>query len=526
VRYAYAITAALLAGGATATLTLQQPVGAQVAQNAPSNLQAVAPMGAPMSFADLAAKLQPAVVNISTAQRVQVKNQNPFAGTPFGDLFGQFGGGGGGDGGQDDNGRPITREATSLGSGFIVSDDGYIVTNNHVISAAKTGAGGSAVVESITVTLPDRKEYKARVVGRDVVSDLALLKIDAKGLPFVQFGDSTRTRVGDWVIAIGNPFALGGTVTAGIVSAIHRNIGLGGAYDRYIQTDAAINQGNSGGPMFDLQGNVVGINTAIFSPTGGNVGIGFAIPAEEAKPVIEALKGGGRVKRGYLGVGIQPMSEDIAAGLGLPKDHGEIVSRLEPGQAAARAGIRQGDVIVKVGGQDVTPDNSLSYLIANTPVGQRVPIDLIRDGRHMTVTAVVAERPPEDQLAAETGGGDDDDNGPADNGQNNNGSPSTRQSIGLGLQTLTPEIARQLGLTGTVHGVVVSSIDPSSDAAAEGIQRGDIIVGINQQPASSVSDAVAAIEAARKAGRGTVLLFIQRGNGTPRYLGVKINTGK
>jgi serine protease Do len=511
VRYAYAITAALLAGGATATLTLQQPLGAQVAQNAPANIQAAAPRGAPMSFADLAAKLQPAVVNISTTQRVRVQNQNPFAGTPFGDLFGQqFGG--------DQGGRPITREATSLGSGFIISDDGYIVTNTPVISAAQTGDGASAVVESITVTLPDRKEYKAKVIGRDVVSDLALLKIEAKNLPFVQFGDSTRTRVGDWVIAIGNPFALGGTVTAGIVSAIHRNIGMGGAYDRYIQTDAAINQGNSGGPMFDLHGNVVGINTAIFSPTGGNVGIGFAIPAEEAKPVIEALKAGGRVRRGYLGVGIQPMSEDIAAGLGLPKDHGEIVSRVEPGEGAARAGIRQGDVIVAVSGKAVTPDNSLSYIVANTPIGSRVPIEVIRAGKRLTVTAVIGERPPEDQLAAS-----DSDNTESDQSAGG-GAASTRDSIGLGLQALTPEIARQLGLSSTVRGVVVSSIDPSSDAAAEGIQRGDIILTINQQPTGTVAEAVAAIDSARRAGRNTVLLFIQRGNGTPRYLGVKISS--
>ncbi|HWL46440.1 MAG TPA: Do family serine endopeptidase [Sphingomonadaceae bacterium] len=510
-RYAYAITAALLAGGATATLTLQQPVGAQVAQNAPANLPATAPRGAPMSFADLAAKLQPAVVNISTTQRVRVQNQNPFAGTPFGDLFGQqFGG----------FDRPITREATSLGSGFIISEDGYIVTNNHVISAARTGRGASAVVESITVTLPDRKEYTAKVIGRDVVSDLALLKIDAKNLPFVQFGDSTRTRVGDWVIAIGNPFALGGTVTAGIVSAIHRNIGMGGAYDRYIQTDAAINQGNSGGPMFDLQGNVVGINTAIFSPTGGNVGIGFAIPAEEAKPVIEALKAGGRVKRGYLGVGIQPMSEDIAAGLGLPKDHGEIVSRVEPGEGAARAGIRQGDVIVSVSGKAVTPDNSLSYIVANTPIGSRVPIEVIRGGKRLTLNAVIGERPPEDQLAANDSDNDSDEGDSAGDAQ------PTRDSIGLALQALTPQIASQLGLTSVTRGVVVTAVDPSSDAAAEGIQRGDIILTINQKPTATVADAVAAVAAARKAGRGTVLLFIQRGNGTPRYLGVKINDSR
>ena len=517
-RYAYAVTAALLAGGATATLALQQPVGAQVAQNAPSQIaQATPPRGAPMSFADLAAKLQPAVVNISTTQRVQVQNQNPFAGTPFGDLFGQFNGG-------ENGGKPVTREATSLGSGFIISPDGYVVTNNHVISAGERGSpNANAVVESITVTLPDRKEYKARVIGRDALADLALLKIEAgRSLPFVQFGDSTHTRVGDWILAIGNPFALGGTVTAGIVSAIHRNIGLNSAYDRYIQTDAAINQGNSGGPMFDLQGNVVGINTAIYSPTGGNVGIGFAIPAEDAKPVVAALMKGGRVKRGYLGVGIQPMSEDIAAGLGLPKDVGEIVSRVEPGEAAARAGIRPGDVIVSVGGKPVTPDATLSYLVANTPIGSRVPIELIRDGRRQTITVAVGERPPEDQLAA-ANGGDDNDQGGAPAQQ---GAASTRDAIGLGLQTLTPEIGRQLGVQGNVRGVVVSSVDPSSDAAQEGIQRGDVILSMNQRPVASVSDAVAAITEAKRVGRGTVLLFLQRGNGTPRYIGVKLSGGR
>ncbi|RYD92714.1 MAG: trypsin-like serine protease, partial [Sphingomonadales bacterium] len=343
-RYAYAITAALLAGGTAATLAMQQPLGAQVAQNAPGAINAEAPReGAPQSFADLAARLQPAVVNISTTQKIQVKSGNAFAGTPFEELFKRFGGG------TDDSGRPITREATSLGSGFIISADGYVVTNNHVISASPEGGSG-AVVSSITVTLPDRKEYKATVVGRDQASDLALLKIDAKSLPFVQFGDSTRTRVGDWVVAIGNPFGLGGTVTAGIVSALHRSIGINGPYDRYIQTDASINQGNSGGPMFDLRGNVIGINTAIFSPTGGNVGIGFAIPAEEAKPIIDQLRSGNKIKRGYLGVGIQPMTEDIATSLGLPKDRGEIVARVEPGEAASRAGIRQGDVIITVNG--------------------------------------------------------------------------------------------------------------------------------------------------------------------------------
>ncbi|MFS0738124.1 Do family serine endopeptidase [Sphingomonas sp. 1P06PA] len=521
-RYAYAITAALLAGGATATLTLQQPLGAQVAQNAPGSIASATPRpNAPMSFADMAAKLQPAVVNISTTQRIQVSQQNPFAGSPFEDLFRRFGGGG-----TQPDGQPVTREATSLGSGFIISADGYVVTNNHVISGGPGrgpgGAQANAVVSQITVTLPDRKEYTARVVGRDVASDLAVLKIEAKNLPFVEFGDSTRTRVGDWVVAIGNPFGLGGTVTAGIISALHRNIGLGGAYDRYLQTDASINQGNSGGPMFDLNGNVIGINTAIFSPTGGNVGIGFAIPAEEAKPVIDALRRGGRVQRGYLGVGIQQIDDAIAGSLGLPKNVGEIVSRVEPGYAAARAGIRQGDVIVKINNQAVTPDSTLSYIVANTPVGSRVPIELIRDGKRQTVTAVVGERPPEDQLAAADGDGlnQDENDGattPAPNAQ-----ASTRASIGLSLQTLTPEIARQLSLGAGVKGVVVSSVDPSSDAATQGLQRGDVILSINQRSVATIQDVIAAVDAARAARRESVLLLVQRGSTPARYVGVGI----
>ncbi|MEH3106667.1 MAG: Do family serine endopeptidase [Sphingomonas fennica] len=513
-RYAYAITAALLAGGATTAVLYQQPVEAQVAQNAPGTIPAQAPRpGAPMSFADLTARLAPAVVNISTTQRVEVRQQqqNPFAGTPFDDFFRQFGGGGG-QGGD----RPVTREAQSLGSGFIISEDGYVVTNNHVIAGGRTDFG-NATVSSIKVTLPDRKEYTARVVGKDAQSDLAVLKIDAKGLPFVQFGDSTRTRVGDWVIAIGNPFALGGTVTAGIVSAIHRSIGQQGAYDRYIQTDAAINQGNSGGPMFDLAGNVVGINTAIFSPTGGNVGIGFAIPAEEAKPVIDQLMKGGRIRRGYLGVGIQPMTEDIAASLRLPKDRGEIVARVEPGQPAERAGIRQGDVIVKVNNRDVSPDNTLSYIVANSPIGTRVPVEVIRGGQRLTLTAVVGERPPEEQLAAEEGG--DGDGAPGSQAP-----VTTRSAIGLSLATVTPEIARQLNLPPTTRGVAISSVDPSSDASSKGLQPRDVILAIGQRQVATVADAVAAIDQARKSGLKSVLLLVQRGNTPARYIGVELNS--
>jgi serine protease Do len=522
-RTAYAITAVLLAGGAAATLTTQQPLGAQVAQNAGS--VASGPRGGPASFADLTARLSPAVVNISTTQRVKVpqQQQNPFAGTPFDDLFRQFGGGGGNGGGG--GGQPTTREATSLGSGFLISADGYVVTNNHVITGGQDAAGGSApTIDTITVTLQDHTEFKARIVGRDAVADLAVLKIDApKPLPFVQFGDSTRTRVGDWVIAIGEPFALGGTVTAGIVSAIHRSIS-GGPYDRYIQTDAAINSGNSGGPLFDMAGNVVGINTAIYSSSGGNVGIGFAIPAEQAKPVIETLRKGGRVKRGYLGVAIQQIDDEMATALNLPKNHGEIVGRVEPGYAAARAGIQQSDVITKVNGEDVTPDNTLSYVVSNLPIGSRVPIELYRRGQKLTVTAVVGERPPESQLQGEIGGDDDDDSD--DQGGTGGGASAqgkaAASSLGASIQALTPAIAQQLGVQPSTRGVVVAQVDPSSDLAQNGLKRGDIIVGINQTPTPTVAAAAAVIDGARKAGRDTVLLLVQRGNQPAKYIGVKL----
>ncbi len=506
-RYAYAITSALLIGGTAATMALQSPSSAQVAQNEPGAISAAAPRpGAPMSFADLAAKLQPAVVNISTTQQVEVQ-QNPFAGTPFGDLFGGGQPGGGG--------KPITREATSLGSGFIISEDGYIVTNSHVVSG---GRPGNPAVGSITVIMPDRKEYPARLIGKDASSDLAVLKIEARGLPFVKFGDSARARVGDWVVAIGNPYGLGGSVTAGIVSALHRNIGSG-PYDRYIQTDAAINQGNSGGPMFDLNGNVIGINSAIFSPTGGNVGIGFAIPAELAKPIVDTLRGGSRIKRGYLGVQIQPLDADSAEALGLAKNHGELVGRVEPGQGAARAGIQQGDVITRVNGREVTPDETLSYIVAQLPIGSRVPIELFRAGKRMTVTATLAERPSDEQLASLTGDNDGNGIGPADPKANDN---AARESLGLSVQTLTPEYARQVGVPAGTRGVIIGAVDPSSDAAAKGLQRGDVISSANQQPVTSPADLTAAVTIARSAGRGSVLVLVQRGSSTARYLPLKL----
>lgn len=500
-RYAYAITSALLLGGTAATLAVQPSIiSAQTAQNEPGAINAQAPRaGAPTSFAEMVAKLQPAVVNISTTQRVTVPS-NPFAGTPFEQFFGGRGGGG----------RPQTQEGQSLGSGFIISADGYVVTNNHVISAGAP----NATVESVKVTLADRKEYTAKVVGRDTISDLAVLKIDGATFPFVRFGNSEQARVGDWVVAIGNPFGLGGSVTAGIISSVNRVTG-GGPFDRFIQTDASINRGNSGGPLFDMQGNVIGINSQILSPTGGNVGIGFAIPAEQARSIVETLMKGQTPQRGYLGVGIQPIDDDLASALGIDRNKGELIARVEPGQAAEKAGIRQGDVIVKVNGKDVDPQNSLSYLVASAAPGTRIPIELIRNGQRVSLTATVGTRPSEEELAGfqmEQEGQSPESESPG---------ASAPETLGLSVQPLTPTIARTVGADPATKGVVIAAVDPSSDAARKGFQRGDVITSVNRQPVTTAADIQKQVEALRRAGRDQMLVVMQR-RSISRYVALSI----
>ncbi len=497
-RYAYAITGALLLGGTAIAITSPN-VGAQVAQN--EGLQAAAPAGAPASLADMVEKLQPAVVNISTKQRVQV--QNPLAGTPFGDLFGM---------GQ---GQPQTRQAQSLGSGFIISADGYIVTNNHVVSAGAEGA----TVEQITVTLTNREEYTAKLVGRDAATDIAVLKIEPKkALPFVKFGDSAKARVGDWVIAIGNPFALSGTVTAGIISAVHRSTGA--AYDKFIQTDASINQGNSGGPMFDMRGNVIGINSQILSPSGGNVGIGFAIPSEQAAPIVETLRKGQTIRRGYLGVQISPLGEDLADSLGLAKNRGEFVQGVEPGKGADKAGIKAGDVIVSVAGQEVSPDQNLSSIVASQSIGARVPIVLLRNGQRQTVTAVVGERPSDSELNSFSQQ-DDDQDFSQQQPQPNQGQ-ATQQSLGIAAIPLTPSIVRQLGIPADTRGIVITGVDGSTDAGSKGLRRGDVILSANNRPVMSQAELDAQVKAVSAQGRNAILLQVLRRGQTPIFLPVRL----
>ncbi|MEW9855278.1 Do family serine endopeptidase [Novosphingobium sp. M1R2S20] len=509
-RYAYGLTTALLLGGATASLITGNPAGAQVAQNEASQMSRVVPRaGAPASFAELTAQLAPAVVNISTRQRVQVAQQNPFAGTPFEGLFGGRGGA-----------SPQTREAQSLGSGFIISADGYIVTNNHVITAE-----GRGQVESITVTMPDGVDYSAKLVGKDPESDLAVLKISAsKPLPFVNFGDSRQARVGDWVIAIGNPFALGGTVTAGIVSAVYRNTGAGsGAYDRYIQTDASINRGNSGGPLFDMNGQVIGINNAIFSPTGGSVGIGFAIPAETAAPIVQKLIKGEEIERGYLGIQIQPVTEDLAASLGIPRNRGEFIQAVTPGGAGAEAGLKAGDVVIAIDGKEVTREQTLSFIVANEQPGSRVPVDIIRNGKQMRLTAKIGRRPSQEELAQQTFDPE------AEQGSDELGAPqqsqdqtAAAQAIGFSSIALTPQIARQLGASEGTTGVVITAVDPSSDAGQKGLRRGDIVLSVNYDAVRAPQDVENAVRAAKSSGRDAVLVRVQRRGQPAAYVPIRL----
>ena len=492
-RYAYAVTTALLMTGGAVALVNDNPVTAQTGL-AVSEQANLAPGGAPSSFADLAAQLQPAVVNIATRQKVQVA-------TSFNPLTGER--------------RPVTQEQASGGSGFLISSDGYIVTNNHVVAG---GPSGDAV-DRVTVTLFDGKEYEAEIVGRDPSSDIALLKIRATDLPFVKMADSKKSRVGDWVIAIGNPLGLGNTVTAGIISALQRNIGAGGAYDRFIQTDTAINPGNSGGPLFNLKGEVVGINNRLISPVGANIGVGFAIPAEEAIPVVESLKKGVRPERGYLGISIKPVDEDTADALGMEKNRGEFVARVVAGEAADKAGLKEGDIVLRVNDREVSPEATLSFIVANIKPGTRIPLDILREGKPLKLTATVGARPPEEKLAQSNF--NPEENKDFDQQTETPDSKIVRDTLGISVIPLDAEIARALGMTTDIKGVVVD-VPGTGTGAQVGLRRGDVIVSANYKPLSTAAALGAAVKEAQAAGRGAILLGVKRRGAATQYVTVRL----
>ncbi|MBO6945236.1 MAG: Do family serine endopeptidase [Altererythrobacter sp.] len=480
VRYVYGLTTALLLGGASLSLATGYPAGAQVAQNNDTAMQRITPRaGAPASFADLTEALQPAVVNISTRQTLTIEPNRRFR-----------------DG--------LTQEGGSLGSGFLISADGYIVTNNHVVSPSDQ----RITLEEITVTLHDGTEYQAELVGTDQQSDLAVLKINRSApFPFVAFGDSNEARVGDWVIAIGSPFNLGGTVTSGIISNANRAYGRG-AYDRYLQTDASINRGNSGGPLFDMQGNVIGVNNAIISPSGGNVGIGFAIPADTAAPIVASLIAGEEIERGYLGVSIQPVSEDMAEAMGIPENRGEIVQLVVEGEAADKGGLREGDIVLRVNGQEVTPDQNLSYLIANIAPGTRIPLEVVRNGEELTLNVTVGKRPSEAELAQQQAEFTDEE-GEESNALDEDAEGFIEDNLGISGVSMNERYARELGVSADIEGVAITGVRSNSDAARKGLSRGLIITAANGQSIASLEDLESALREVKQAGRGAVALRIQ-----------------
>ncbi len=451
-------------------------------------------------FADLAEKLLPAVVNISSSTNVQARNgdnRGPEVpqfppGSPFEQFFKDFmDRNKHGDKGQQQPSEPAHKQQ-SLGSGFIVDPSGFIVTNNHVIDGA----------DEISVNLQDNTTLKATLVGRDERVDIALLKVEPKEpLHAVPLGNSDVMRVGDLVLAIGNPFGLGGTVTAGIVSARSRDIHQG-PYDDFIQTDAAINRGNSGGPLFNMAGEVIGINTAIYSPSGGSIGIGFSIPSNLAKNVVAQLKEYHHARRGWLGVRIQQVTPDIAESLGLSTPSGAMVAGVNEGGPADKAKLRNGDIVLKFNGQEVKEMRNLPRIVADTPIGQSVPVVVWRDGKEVTLTATVGELPDEQQLAAATPGAKPE---PA----------KTTELAGLGvkLAPLSPTTRDKYSIDADQKGVVVTDVDDASNAAEKGLKPGDVIVEVQQEAVNSPADVVDRIDRTRKQGRKAVLMLIQGQDG-------------
>lgn len=456
-----ALGAAVIIGFGAASI--DRPVVAEISPLTQENAVPVA------GFADMVERVAPAVVSVRVVQEVQTVANEGFPGFPPGHPLERFFRGmpRGGEGGEPQ--RAPARQAQ--GSGFVISSDGYIVTNNHVVEDGT----------KISVVFNDGREADATVVGLDEKTDLALLKVDVdEDLPHVAFKETDNLRVGDWVVAVGNPFGLGGTVTTGIVSARGRDIGAG-PYDDFIQIDASINQGNSGGPTFDLAGNVVGVNTAIFSPNGGNIGIGFAIPASVAADVVAELKENGHVERGWLGVAIQPVGPEIAESLGLEQDEGALIAEVMPGSPAEAGGLSRGDVIRAIDGREMETPKDVSRTVASFDAGDDVTFDLWRDGKSRSIEVVIGAYPKEGQQVAAVE------------------QPNAEKMLeGLGL-----------ALAESPAGVVIRGVNPSSEAAEKGLRPGDVIVEVGGHTIDHVSDVVDDLEAARKADRKSVLVLVR-----------------
>jgi serine protease Do len=431
---------------------------------------------------------------VRTTQQQEIPQAPP--GSPFEDFFKEF---------FDRNQREgAPRRASSLGSGFIIDKTGFVVTNNHVIAEA----------DEITVILQDDSRHEATVIGRDPKTDLALLKIEVDGdLPFVSWGNSTVARVGDWVVAIGNPFGLGGTVTAGIISARHRDINQG-PYDSFIQTDASINRGNSGGPMFDMDGRVIGVNTAIFSPTGGSVGVGFSIPSSIAERVVTQLRNFGRTKRGWLGVRIQSVTDEIAESLGLDEAAGALVADVSEDGPAKEGNIEPGDVILKFDGKVVEEMRDLPRIVAETEIGKPVKVDLWRKGKSRVVNVVVGELEEERPVLASTG----------PRGDAVEPEEAEIDSLGVSVTAISDEMREQFNVPEDVQGVLITGVTADSGAAEKGLRPGDVIVEVNQEEVSNPGQIAAKVSEAVENDRRSVLLLVNR-NGDLRFVAVRVETG-
>lgn len=453
--------------------------------------------GAPESFADLAEKLMPSVVNIAATRVVETRAQSPFPfqfppGSPFEDFFKEF---------NQQQGAPQKRKSSALGSGFVISQDGIVITNNHVIQGS----------EGILVKFTDGKEYEAKLIGTDPVSDIAVLKIQSSNkFKPVALGDSGKARVGDWVLAIGNPFGLGGTVTTGIISAINRDINMG-RYDNFIQTDASINQGNSGGPLFNMNGEVVGINTAIFSQSGGSVGIGFAIPANFAKNVIEQLRKYGETRRGWLGVRIQEVTKEIADSLGMKEEIGALVADVNEKSPAKKAGIKEGDVIIEFNGIKIDTMRKLPKVVGEAPVGKEATLKIWRDKKIVNKTIVLGRLEDTDEFKTKSA--------PQKLEKKDD---VLLKSLGAKVRDVTSQDVSSRKLPTGKNGVIIQEIDADGALADTTIQVGDVIVALQNNKIANAVDFENKIKKLINSGNKSLLLTVIDSQNRSRYVGVKI----